>query len=148
VVDDLDLDRYQGQWHEVARLPNRFQEGCQESTANCQLTTDNEVLVTNRCVRDDSQDSAEAIAWSVGPEAGKLRVQFFWPFSGDYWVIALDPQYHWAMVGEPSRNYLWILSRTPELDPVILHDLTKRAAELDFDVNRLILAHPKVSSDT
>jgi apolipoprotein D and lipocalin family protein len=140
VVSELDLERYQGLWHEIARLPTRFQKGCTRSTATYETLTDGRVKVVNRCLRDGEWKMADGTAWVEGPEPSKLRVRFFWPFSGAYWVIALDPDYQWSLVGHPSREYLWILSRAPEMDPAQRAQLENQAARLGFDVSRLIQA--------
>jgi len=128
VVSDVDLERYTGKWYEIASFPQHFQRGCVASTATYTLRDDGRIDVLNEC-RDQSFDGelrqAEGIAWIVDPSQSraKLKVQFFWPFSGDYWIIDLDPDYRYAVIGHPSREYLWILSRTPTMQP----DLYMRA---------------------
>ncbi len=67
----------------------------------------------------------------------KLKVRFFWPFSGDYWVVALDEDYRWSIVGEPSRQYLWILARTPTLDSAVYAGLLELVSSMDYDPARL-----------
>jgi len=122
-VARVDLVRYAGLWHEVARYPNFFQdregaEACLATTAHYAPLPDGRVAVENRCRTGSGERSARATAYAVkGSEGARLRVSFFWPFHGDYWVIGLDPDYRWAVVGAPGRDYLWILSRTPEMAP-------------------------------
>jgi len=122
VVADVDLARYTGKWYEIASFPQRFQRGCVATTATYSLRDDGRIDVLNEC-RDQTFDGehrrAEAIAWVADPSEGnaRLKVEFFWPFRGDYWIIELDPDYQYAVVGHPSRDYLWILSRTPTLPP-------------------------------
>lgn len=122
VVENVDLGRYTGKWYEIASFPQHFQRDCVASTASYSLREDGRIDVLNQC-RDESFDGklrqAEGIAWVVDPSDShaKLKVQFFWPFSGDYWIIELDPDYQFAVIGHPSREYLWILSRTPTLQP-------------------------------
>ena len=120
-VPAVDLSRYLGTWYEIARFPNTFQDGrgrnCVATTATYALRPDGQVAVTNRCL-DANAGNAEAIATGsayavAGGNNARLRVTFFWPFYGDYWVIGLDPEYRWAVVGAPRRDYLWILSRAP-----------------------------------
>lgn len=118
-ADSLDVQRYLGTWYEIARYDAPFQEGCTATTATYSLRDDGQLRVRNRC-RVDSPDGplreAEGRARVVGePGSPKLEVTFFWPFWADYWVIGLDPDYEWSVVGEPRRRYLWILSRTPTL---------------------------------
>ncbi|MGQ9634519.1 MAG: lipocalin family protein [Bryobacteraceae bacterium] len=142
VVPSVDLERYAGKWYEIARLPNRFQRGCTGNvTATYTLRPDGKIQVLNQC-RDERgrTKSARGTAHPAGkgePNT-KLKVTFFWPFSGDYWIIDLDPGYRWAVVGEPRRRYLWILSREPHLDDETYQGIVERAAAKGFDNNRLI----------
>jgi apolipoprotein D and lipocalin family protein len=141
-VESIDLDRYAGRWYEIASFPQRFQRGCVATTASYTLLADGRIRVENEC-RDGSFDGdlrrAEGVAWVADPSASqaKLKVQFFWPFRGDYWVIALDPEYRYAAVGHPSRDYLWILSRTRTLDPETYEALLSRIETQGYDLGRL-----------
>ncbi len=142
VVDDVDLDRYLGRWYEIASFPQRFQQGCVATTAHYTLRDDGRIRVENEC-RDGSFDGelrrAEGVAWLTDPKGrqAKLKVQFFWPFRGDYWIIELDPAYRYAVVGHPSRNYLWILSRTRTLEPPVYETLLGRIEAQGYDLERL-----------
>ncbi len=144
-VEAVDLRRYLGTWYEIARFPNAFQDGrgrrCVETTATYALRPDGQVGVTNRCLdaaNDDREEVATGTAFAVeGGNNARLRVTFFWPFYGDYWVIGLDPDYRWAVVGAPSRGYLWILSRTPVLPAGDYAAAVASAAAQGFDVGRL-----------
>jgi len=123
-VASVDLNRYAGIWHEIARIPNRFQQQCARDTlARYTLRTDGRIDVMNQCVRrDGSLDQARGIARVVDAETGaKLKVSLVsllgWrPFWGDYWIVGLDPNYRWAVVGAPNRKYGWILARSKTLD--------------------------------
>ncbi len=122
-VGQVDLTRYAGQWYEVARFRTAFQDGpdrrCEDVTALYSPRPDGALDVVNRChdaANGGQERVARGIARSASPGNDRLRVSFFWPFFGDYWVIGLDPEYRWAVVGAPGREYLWILSRTPVLD--------------------------------
>ena len=119
-VAGVDLDRYLGTWYEIASYPAWFQKGCTGSTATYSLQTDGRIRVVNQCFRkslDGPRKTSTGKAVVVdGSSNAKLKVWFFWPFKGDYWIIDLDPDYRWAVVGVPSRKYLWILSRTPAPD--------------------------------
>ncbi len=123
-VEHVDLERYVGLWHEIARIPNRFQSDCARgTTAEYALRADGRLTVVNRCYRDDgSLMEAEGVAKVEDPAThARLKVSFVsflgWrPFWGDYWVIGLDEDYRWAVVGTPDRKYGWILARTPVLD--------------------------------
>jgi apolipoprotein D and lipocalin family protein len=148
-VPGMDLDRYMGTWHEVARLPFRFQDQCAgEVTATYTLQPDARVLVVNRCrTKEGSVSEARGVAKqadSSGPNT-KLKVRFApaWlsplPFVwGDYWVIELAPDYSYAAVGEPGRKYLWILSRTPSMEEATLQRVLEKVREQGYDLARLI----------
>jgi apolipoprotein D and lipocalin family protein len=144
VVGEVDLDRYLGRWYEIASFPQRFQRGCVASTATYTRRDDGRIGVVNEC-RDGSFDGelrrAEGVAWVADEEKSraKLKVQFFWPFRGDYWIIELDPDYRYAAVGHPSRDYLWILARTPTLDPALYRALSARLEAQGHDLSRLRL---------
>ena len=144
VVDEVDLARYLGRWYEIASFPKHFQRGCVATTATYSRRDDGRIGVVNEC-RDRSFDGklrrAEGVAWVADEEGSpaKLKVQFFWPFRGDYWIVALDPEYRYAAVGNPSRDSLWILARTPTLNPSVYRALTARLESLGFDPSRLRL---------
>jgi len=142
VVDDVRIDRYLGRWYEIASFPQRFQAGCVATTATYSLRDDGRIRVENEC-RDESFDGevrgVEGVAWVADPQRsrGKLKVQFFWPFRGDYWIIELDPEYRFAVVGHPSRDYLWILSRTPTMESAAYEELKERIEAKGYDLSRL-----------
>ena len=116
-VDHVDIQRYTGRWYEIARLPNRFEKKC-DRDVTAEYSLDGKTLrVSNACRKADGALTRAAGKAKIVDSAtnAKLKVTFFWPFYGDYWILGLDPQYRWAVVGEPSRKFLWILSRTPKL---------------------------------
>ena len=141
VVDHVDLERYVGTWFEIATIPQRFQKGCVGVTATYTLRPDGKIRVINRCRKetlDGKLKEVEGKAWVVDKTTNaKLKVQFFWPFSGAYWIIELDPDYRWAVVGHPNRNYLWILSRAPQMDPALYDDLISRIGNKGYDIARI-----------
>jgi len=141
VVERVDLKRYIGTWYEIARYPNFFQKGCAGgTTATYELRPDGKITVINRCrEKDGGASEARGKAWVADHATNaKLKVQFFWPFRGAYWVIELDPDYRWAVVGHPDRKYLWILSRTPELEPAVYDDILRRIAAQGYDLKPII----------
>ncbi len=143
VVPQVDLARYMGTWHEVARLPNRFQRGCGCTTATYALRPDGRVSVLNQCGVEGKTKAARGWAKVVDRSTNaKLKVTFFWPFFGDYWVLALDPDYRWVLVGTPNRKYLWVLSRTPRLEEATLQGLLERARTLGYDTDRILRTEP------
>jgi apolipoprotein D and lipocalin family protein len=127
-VDYVDLKKYVGLWYEIAKIPNRFQSQCVKgTTAKYTLNGNGEIDVINSCIDEDNEtDDANGLARVVDKKTNaKLEVSFVsffgWrPFWGDYWIIGLDENYQWAIVGTPNRKYGWILSRTPKLEAEIL----------------------------
>lgn len=143
-VDRVDLNRYMGTWFEIARLPNRFQKDCACTAATYTLRPDGRVEVLNRCLTPEGRlKAAKGRAKVVDPATGaRLKVTFFWPFYGDYWILDLDPDYRRVLVGTPNRKYLWILARGPVLDAGTYEGLVRRAQELGFDTSRLLRTAP------
>lgn len=141
VVPHVDLQRYLGTWYEIATIPQRFQKGCVGVSAHYSLRRDGDIDVVNVCRKetlDGKERSVRGKAWIVDKTTNaKLKVRFFWPFSGAYWIIALDKDYQWAVVGHPNRNYLWILSRTPQMDGALYDDLLKRIAAKGYDPSKI-----------
>lgn len=148
-VAALDLSRYTGVWYEIARFPNRFQKSCAgDVTARYTLLEDGTIEVLNVCRGSDGKimkiKGVAKLADKDGPSS-KLKVRFAPAFLSfidavwaDYWVIDLAPDYSYAVVGEPDREYLWILSRKPWLDSETLTGIAERAAKNGFDVRKLV----------
>jgi apolipoprotein D and lipocalin family protein len=141
VVDSVDLQRYLGKWYEIASYPAWFQKGCTASTAEYSLLPDGKIQVINHCRKDsldgplkESKGKAEVVDTVTNAQ---LKVWFFWPFKGNYWIIDLNPDYQWAVVGEPSRKYLWILSRTPTMDEAVYQGILGRLPQKGYDPARL-----------
>jgi apolipoprotein D and lipocalin family protein len=147
-VAGVDLDRYYGTWYEIARLPNRFQSMCASDVQAIYRPDGERLSVLNQCRNEKGElEQARGIAKVVaGSQGARLRVSFFRPFYGDYQVLALDPDYRWVLVGEPSRQYAWILARSPRLDPVIRETLLTRADALGFDRRAFMLTRHTPSS--
>ena len=146
VVGAVDLSRYAGRWYEIARLPNRFEKKCADSvTATYNLRSDGQVEVVNRCRKvNGTYTTAKGKAKIVDKKTNaKLKVTFFWPFYGDYWILDLGPNYEYAVVGAPNRDYLWILSRTPQLDEQVYQSLVAKMETRGFETQRMIrTSHP------
>jgi apolipoprotein D and lipocalin family protein len=140
-VPHVDLARYLGTWYDVASFPQRFQRGCTGTTATYTKRPDGEVDVLNRCRRgslEGKEDSARGRARVAdGATNAKLKVSFFRPFWGDYWIIDLGPDYEYAVVGHPSRDYLWIISRTPTIDAAVYDGIIARLRAQGYEVERL-----------
>lgn len=150
-VARLDLQRYAGQWHEIARLPMSFQRRCDgEATATYRPNKNGTLAVHNACRTASGRTiSADGVARQPQPadEPAKLKVRFapawlgWLPFVwADYWVIALDDDYRWAMVGEPRRKYLWILAREPQMERALFEELKTRARRMGYDLAPLIVS--------
>ena len=141
-VDRVDLQRYLGKWFEIATIPMSFQKGCVGVTATYTARPDGAIGVVNRCRKltlDGKERSISGKAWVVDARTNaKLKVRFFWPFSGSYWIIELDPEYRFAVVGHPSRDYLWILSRRPQMDEALYAALLEKIAAHGYDVSRIV----------
>lgn len=137
----VDLNRYIGTWYEIARYPNSFQKGCLESTASYVLREDSDIQVVNSCrdAEDGRIRQAKGRAWVVDKTTNaRLKVSFFWPFRGDYWIIDLGTEYEYAVVGTPNRKYLWVLSRTPVMDDTVYAAIMERIRQLGFDPGRVV----------
>jgi apolipoprotein D and lipocalin family protein len=140
-VPSLDLHRYMGRWYEVARLPNRFQNHCVgDVIVDYSLRPDGKMALANQCRQADGKtDVSHAVGHLARPGGppSQLKVVFFWPLQADYWVIDLDPDYRWAVVADPDRTKLWVLSRTPSIDPPTYQDILKRAGAQGYDVRKI-----------
>ena len=147
-VPRVDLDRYLGEWHEVARFPNRFQKTCaSDVVATYSKLDDGRIRVVNRCKMADGKiKDAEGVARVVDTATNaRLKVRFapaalsFLPFVwGDYWIIGLADDYSWAVVGSPDRDYLWILARRAQLDARRYDTAVAAARAQGFDVDKLV----------
>jgi len=140
-VPSVDLNRYAGVWYEVARFENSFEKDCVGVTATYGRNPDGTISVKNSCrmkTLDGEENVAEGVARVVDTSTNaKLAVSFFWPFEGDYWVIGLAEDYGWALVGEPSGRYLWILSRSAQLSPELKADLIVRLEAMGYNTKAI-----------
>ncbi len=142
-VDSVNLNKYLGTWYEIAKIPNSFQKKCaRNTTATYILRNDGNIDVINQCVEaDGSINKAKGIAKVIDKKSNsKLQVSFvrifgislFW---GDYWIIGLDKDYRYAVVGTPSRKYGWILSRTPQLAKNDMEEIYKILKQKGYNIN-------------
>jgi len=142
-VKRVDLDRYLGRWYEIARYPNSFQDGCYGSKATYSFRDDGDISVLNECLEGSPEGElrqAHGKAWVVDEVTNaKLRVSFFWPFAGDYWIIELGDNYEYAVVGHPERKYLWILCREKKMDDNVYEGILDRLRTVHgYDTSRLM----------
>jgi apolipoprotein D and lipocalin family protein len=140
-VPQVDLERYAGTWYEIAAFPQRFQKGCTGTTATYTMHPKGYVRVENQCFKDSLNGPEKKISGKAFPVEGsgnsKLKVQFFWPFKADYWIVDLDPNYEWAVVSHPSKKYLWILNRTPVMEGALYGEILSRLEARGFDLSKL-----------
>jgi len=138
--ESINVNLYLGKWYEIARFPNWFEKNLVGVTATYSLKSNGKIQVLNQgYIGTLNGEKKEAIgeAWLADPQnTGRLKVSFFWPFAADYIVLALDDAYTYALVGS-NQDYLWILSRTPQLNPDIYDQLVTKAKKLGFDVSKL-----------
>lgn len=141
IVPKVDLLKYAGKWYEIAAFPNSFQKNCFCSTAEYTISDKGYVKIFNACRKGGFNGKISTITGKAFSLAGtnntKLRVQFFWPFRADYWVIGLAEDYSYAMVSGPSRKYLWILGRKPQLDEITYQSVLAALRNNGFDLSRL-----------
>ena len=141
VVEHVDLERYLGTWYEIASYPAWFQKNCTAVTADYSLRDDGLIQVVNSCRKgslDGKLKQTKGRAKVVDTETNaKLKVSFFGPFWGPYWIIDLDPEYQWVVVGDPKRKYLWVLSRTQQMDPALFDEIVARLPAKGYDPNGL-----------
>ena len=146
-VDAIDVQKYAGRWYEVARLPMYFQRNCASDVqAKYSLNSDKTIKVRNQCMNKEGElDVSEGVAYPQNDGNSQLKVSFLpkglrWvPFSkGDYWVLRVDEDYQVALVGGPSHRYLWLLSRTPDMDEAVIEDYLNTAKAQGYDLSKLI----------
>lgn len=140
-VSSVDLKKYAGLWYEIALYPNSFEKDCYCTTAEYQTTDKKYIKVINRCRKqgiDGSENKIEGKAFVVkNSNNAKLKVQFFWPFKGDYWIIDLAQDYSYAVVSEPTKKYLWILSREPQMPDTTYNQIIERLQDKKFDISKI-----------
>ena len=148
-VSSFEINRYLGQWYEIARLDHAFERGMSDVNATYELQDDGSVKVINRGFDTQRQAWKEAIGHALflgDPQIASLKVSFFGPFYGGYHVIALDPQYRWSLVAGPSRDYLWLLAREKTLTTEIRQQLIAQSGALGFATEQLIWVKHKQSN--
>lgn len=142
VVSKVDLKKYAGTWYEIARLPNYFERKLKCISTTYTLREDGRLEVVNRGHSIDDLGKISSVEGTAKvpdkSQPAKLKVQFFWPFSGDYWILELDKNYRYALVGDPSLKNLWILSREKTMDDKTYDMLKKKAVDNGYDISPLI----------
>ncbi len=138
---DLDLERFEGTWYELARFDSFFRRGCTGNTATYTRKSDTELTVHNRCFQDrldGPEKTASGRLWRPDPaQRGKLKLQVVWPFVSDFWVLELGKDHEYAVVGNPKKTTLTILSRTPRLDEARFEAIVARLKARGYAVDSL-----------
>lgn len=147
VVKELDIEKYLGKWYEIARYDHKFERGLVGVTASYSLRDDGKIKVVNSGIKGSFKgEKSVAIGKAKIPKPeipSKLKVSFFWIFYADYFVLELDENYKWALIGSSSDNYLWILSRTPIIEDILYQELLSRLENRGYDVSKLIKVKQK-----
>lgn len=139
-VKELDINRYLGKWYEMARFDHSFERGLVGVTVTYSFRPDGKIKVVNEGYQNtlDGKHSVAVGKAKTTSEPGKLKVSFFWIFYGAYNILELDADYQWALIGSSSDKYLWILSRTPVLEPGVLSGIIEKARQRGYDTSKLI----------
>jgi apolipoprotein D and lipocalin family protein len=139
VVSHVDLQRYLGKWFEISHLPFKFEDGCTQITATYGLTKNGAISVLNQCVKNGKAKQSRGKAKIVDKTSGaKLKVTFFWPFYGDYWILKLGENYDYSVVGTPNRRYLWILCRKPQMEQKLYSEILEFVKSKGFLIEKII----------
>ena len=141
-VKSVDLNRYLGNWYEIARFDHSFERGLEYAMAHYTMRDDGKIDVLNTGIKDGRAEDAKGIAKTTN-QPGLLRVSFFGPFFSDYRIMMLDENYQYVLVGGSTNRFLWILSRTPQLDEATLSLILAEAEHRGYDTTRLLWVKQK-----
>ncbi len=137
-VERVEIEKYLGVWYEIARYEHFFEKGCSDVNATYSLRDDGEIDVLNSCTKEGEITTAKGVAYATDESNSKLKVSFFRPFYGDYQILMLGKNYEYAVIGEPSREYFWILSRSKKLDEQSTQKILSTMPSLGYDAKELI----------
>ena len=139
-VEKVELNKYLGSWYEIARYEHFFEKDCKNVVANYSMMDEKTIKVINKCTKIQTNEKKEATAraYATDESNSKLKVSFFRPFYGDYWVLMLDENYEYAVVGTPNREYLWILARQKTISEEVKNEILRKLPTLGFDTSKLI----------
>ena len=147
VVKELNIEKYLGTWYEIARYDHKFELGLVGVTANYSFREDGKIKVVNSGYKETLKgEKSVAVGKAKIPNPdipSKLKVSFFWFFYGDYFVLELDEDYQWALIGSSSDKYLWMLSRSPQMDKNLYNELLNKLTMRGYDVSKLIKVEQK-----
>lgn len=152
VAPDVVLDKFLGEWYEIARLPAPFEKECYSTKATYTKDAEGNITIENTCTVGSPVGKfrkATGKAFVADPDTNaKLKVQFVWPFTGNYWILDVGPNYEYALVGEPSRKFLWILSRSKSLEKSVVEQLVQKGINRGFNTHKLIFTKHKKEVET
>lgn len=138
----VDLNRYLGRWYEIARFDHFFERGCTAATQDVSRREDGNLKIENKCRKgslDGKPSGATAKAWAPDPAVpGKLKIQFFWPFFSDFWILEVSPDYAYAALGGESRKQAWVMSRTPTMPHDVYAGIVERLRARGYDTSKLL----------
>ena len=139
-VQKVELNKYLGSWYEIARYEHFFERDCKNVTANYSMMDEKTIKVINKCTKIQTNEKKEATgrAYAIDESNSKLKVSFFRPFYGDYWILMLDENYKYVVVGTPSREYLWILAREKTISEEVRNEILQKLPTLGFDTSKFI----------
>jgi apolipoprotein D and lipocalin family protein len=141
-VDKVDLDRFMGTWHTISAFPSKNQKVCRCDTITFTKPDEGDITITTQCIRKDSKRMSSrngTVSPIEGSQNSKLRVYLFWPLSGQFWILKIDPEYQYALVGSPNYKKLWIFSRKSTLDPAIKQTLLDYAKQQGYTVENMVM---------
>lgn len=142
-VKKVNINRYLGTWYEIARYKSYFEEGCIDSRATYSLKKNGEIKVVNECIKNGVLSKATGVAYTTNMSNSKLKVSFFRPFYANYWILMLGHNYQYALIGDPSRKYLWILSRTKTINKKLKKKILSKLSEFGYTEKKLIWTNQK-----
>lgn len=138
-VDKVNINKYLGSWYEIARYEHSFEKGCSNIKATYSLNEENGYInVLNKCTKAGKLTFAKGVAYTEDESNSKLKVSFFRPFYGNYWILMLGDDYEYALIGEPSREYLWILARKNSIDEKLKNEILSKLPKLGYSEDKLI----------
>jgi len=142
-VEKVELKSYLGTWYEIARYEHFFEKGCSDARATYSLSENGDIQVLNECIKDGELSQAKGVAYATDRSNSKLKVSFFRPFYGNYWILMLGDNYEYALIGDPSREYLWILSRTNKISKKLKDEILSKLPEFGYSKEKLTWTEQK-----
>ncbi|QSZ42157.1 hypothetical protein GJV85_08540 [Sulfurimonas aquatica] len=137
-VEKVNIDSYLGTWYEIARYEHFFEKGCTNARATYSLKDDGDINVLNECIKEGKLSQANGVAYATDESNSKLKVSFFRPFYGNYWILMLGDEYEYALIGDPSREYLWILSRENKISQELKSSILSKLPEFGYTQDKLL----------